>query len=128
MSGTGMTKISFNGNSKQCETTEALGVLLDEFNHEATFELWIEIAGGPFMGMLRNGENAFLMYLRFAGDAGVPSRAAVPRPGTATFRLSNGQIDEYPLSWCLEVDQCYQAIAYFFVNEGTKPDWIHWHN
>jgi hypothetical protein len=121
-------KITFNDELKRCDSIEALGVLLDEFDQEAMFELWIQIHGGSSMSMLRNGQNAFLMYLRFAGDAGFTSRAAHPRPGKSTFRLANGQIDEYPLSWCVDdLEQCYKAIAYFFVNDGLKPEWIRWH-
>jgi hypothetical protein len=78
--GTRTMKITFNDELKSCDSIEALGVLLDEFDQKAMFELWIEIAGGPSMSMLRHGPNAFLMYLRFAGDAEFTSRATHPRP------------------------------------------------
>lgn len=58
---------------------EALGVLLDQFDQETVFELWIQTHAGSSMSMLCNGP------------------------------------------------QCYKAIAYFFVNEGAKPEWIRWH-
>jgi len=38
--------------------------------------------------------------------------------------MSNGQVDVYPLSWCIDVKQCYKAVAYFCVNEGAKPDGV----
>lgn len=42
--------------------------------------------------------------------------------GTASFRLSNDQqVDEYPLSWCIEIEQCYKALTCSFVNNGEKP-------
>jgi hypothetical protein len=78
--------------------------------------------------MLRNGDTAWLMYIRYPGDAGFSSRGDTRRSGTAEFRLSNGQVDEYPLAWCVDIEQCYMAVAYFFVNNGGRPEWIHWHD
>jgi len=75
--------------------------------------------------MLRNGTNAWLMYLRHhEGDNGFTSQGETGRIGVASYELSNGQVDEYPLSWCIEIEQCYKALAYFFVNEGSKPEWV----
>ena len=37
-----------------------------------------------------------------------------------------GQIDEHPRSWSIDVEQGYKAIAYFYVNDGARPAWIHW--
>jgi hypothetical protein len=110
-----------------CESIEAFSIELDVFDGEPAFELWLRVPNGTSMSMLRNGPNAFLMYLRFRGDSGFTSRASPAKPGTASFRLSNGQEDEYPLSWCIDVEQCYKALAYFFVNNGDKPDWVQWH-
>ena len=27
----------------------------------------------------------------------------------------------------IDVEQCYKALAFFFVNEGAQPDWVSWH-
>jgi len=77
--------------------------------------------------MLRNGEHAWLMYLRQAGDSGLNSVGNEQRAGVEKYVLSNGQTDEYPLAWCIEIEQCYKAMAYFFVNEGERPGWVNWH-
>ncbi|WP_247661421.1 Imm1 family immunity protein [Ideonella alba] len=77
--------------------------------------------------MLRNSGNAWLMYLRHAGDSGFVSFGEAGRAGTEKYLLSHGQEDEYPLAWCIELEQCYKAIAYFYVNEGAMPDWVQWH-
>ena len=122
-----MIEVTFNGQTKHCESIEAFSLELDVFDGELAFELWLRVPNGTSMSMLRNGPNAFLMYLRFPGDSGFTSRASPAKPGTASFRLSNGQEDEYPLSWCIDVEQCYKALAYFFVNNGDKPDWVQWH-
>lgn len=79
------------------------------------------------LSMLRDGANAFLMYLRAEGDAGFTSRGASGRSGTAAFRLGNGQQDEYPLSWCVGIDEYYKALVHFFSHNGDRPDFILWH-
>jgi len=79
------------------------------------------------LSMLRSGANAFLMYLRYEGDSGYTSRGHLDRSGVASYVLANGQVDEYPLAWCIDPEQCYRAIACFFANDGARPDGIDWH-
>lgn len=67
------------------------------------------------------------MYLRYEGDSGFISQGEPSAHGVALYELANGQVDEYPLAWCIDVEQCYKALAYFFVNEGAQPDWVSWH-
>ena len=43
-----------------------------------------------------------------------------------SYRLSNGQTDEYPAAWCVPVEDCYKTLAYFFVNRGLRPEWLAW--
>jgi hypothetical protein len=121
-----MVNITFNGEPVPITTVEELGASLDRFDKESQFELWVSVPDGPSMSMLRNGSCAWLMYLRFNGDAGFVSRGDVAKTGDASYTLSNGQVDEYPLSWCIDLEQCYRAISYFFVNEGAQPSWIAW--
>jgi hypothetical protein len=91
------------------------------------FELWIFAQDESSMMMLRNGTNAWLMYLRRNdGDSGFRSSGDPGLTGVADYTLSNGQVDEYPLAWCINVEQCYKAISFFYVSDGTKPDWIKW--
>jgi hypothetical protein len=122
-----MIAFDFNGEKLQPTSTEEMGCLLDRVDKSPMFELWAAVSKGPSLCMLRTGGDAWLMYLRQEGDSGFSSRSPVERLGTAEFRLSNGQRDEYPLSWCIDVEQCYKAMAYFFENAGAKPDWITWH-
>ena len=122
-----MVTITFNGECQSIATIERFSVALDRFYKTEQFELWVLFEGGPSVCMLRNGENAWLMYLRFEGDSGYTSHKKNSKPGSASYVLSNGQVDEYPHSWCIDVEQCFKALAYFFVNKGAKPDWISWH-
>jgi hypothetical protein len=121
-----LIEVMFNERRNRCNSVWAFEELLKHFDEEATFELWLKTNHGPMICMLRNEANAFLMYLRAEGDAGFTSRST-EISGTATFRLSNGQEDEYPLSWCVEIADCYKALVLFFSNNGDKPDSIIWH-
>jgi hypothetical protein len=87
----------------------------------AEFELWLSVVEGPSLCMLRNGDHAFLMYLRFPGDSGFVSGGGADIGAHVQYKLSTGQIDEYPQSWCVPVEQCFKALAYFFVNGGATP-------
>lgn len=122
-----MASVTFNGESHSISSIEEFGVALNDFNATEQFEIWVSVQGGPSMCMLRNGQNAWLMYLRFEGDSGFVSQAPLTKPGAASYVLANGQVDEYPLAWCINIEQCYKAMAYFFVNDGAMPSWVSWY-
>jgi len=122
-----MVAITFNDQPESIASIEEFGIALDRFDRTPKFELWLSIEGGPSVCMLRNGKHAWLMYLRFEGDSGFVSRGESSAQGGVSYKLANGQIDEYPLAWCIDVEQCYKVLAYFFVNEGAQPDWVSWH-
>ncbi|MCY1236227.1 hypothetical protein D9M72_488730 [compost metagenome] len=99
---------------------------LDLIQSTSRFELWVSVPDGPSMCMLRNGENAWLMYLREPGDSGFRSSGDPHRPGLGVFTLSNGQVDEYPLAWCIDVAHCRQALVDFRDRNGARPESITW--
>lgn len=120
-------KIAFNGTDEMVETLEALDVTLDRLDREPMFELWLSVEDGPALCMLRNSEHAWLMHLNFNGDSGLVSKGDPDAAGVVSYRLSNGQVDEYPRSWCIDLESCYKALAYFFVNDGLRYSVIEWH-
>lgn len=119
--------ILFNGHTEDIVSIEGLGRALDRFSQVPQFELWASVAQGPSMCMLRNEVNAWLMYLRHDGDSGFTSVGDPTRIGAEKFMLINGQDDEYPLAWCIELEQCFKAVSYFYVNLGARPAWVQWH-
>jgi hypothetical protein len=121
-----VTQITFNGDTEDIESIESLGQALDRFDQCQQFELVCSVPSGPSLFMLRNGDLAWLMYLSRQGAAGSHSQGDPNNEGSAPFRLSNGQVDEYPVSWCIELEQCYKAVSYFFVNGGEIPSWVQW--
>ena len=51
-------------------------------------------------------------------------------PGGASMsmlRNSEHAFLMYPRSWCIPLEECYKALAYFFVNDGMRPEWLQWH-
>jgi len=121
-----MIEVSFNGSNQHVESVEELACALDEFDEQDQFELWCSVPEGPSLCMLRSGARAWLMYLCFPEDAGHHSVGDTERNGTNSFLLSNGQVDEYPAAWCIDLEQCYKAVAYFFVNVGDRAPWVNW--
>jgi hypothetical protein len=119
-----MIIVTFNGTEELMNEIDEFGAALDRFDAQLIFELWLNAPGGASMSMLRNSQHAFLMYLREFGDSGFVS---VGEEAADMYTLSNGQMDEYPRSWCSPLEECYKALAYFFVNDGMRPEWLQWH-
>jgi allantoinase len=94
--------------------------------------LFLERPGdGPVLSALTNGDRGWLMYLRDnEGDPGFSSRDTShlgPPDQMLKFRLSNGQVDEYPVSWTLPIAEVVRAFEYFFEYRQRAP-WITWHD
>lgn len=93
-------------------------------------EIWVYSENDEqMMSALINGEIGWLMYLREEGDSGFSSRNSDytgDENAVAEFSFSNGEISEYPLSWCLPVEEIDKALLYF--EENYKPPmFITWH-
>ena len=85
---------------------------------------------GSILFALTDGQLGLLMYLREIGDAGFSSRNpdyVGPKDARVTFRLSNGQPDEFPAEWCYPLPVVERAIEHF-VTTGKPPTFIKWHN
>lgn len=119
-------ELSFNGATVPINSIEDLSRILDRFEREPQFELWISTADGPVMGMLRNGDHAWPMHMARNGDSGVVTRGNRQTQGTCAYTLANGQIDEYPLSRCVGIEECFKAIFYFYANDGARYDFVSW--
>ncbi len=82
------------------------------------------------MKLLASGKHAWLMHLRHHdGDSGFsslnPAYDGSPN-ATVPFRLSNGQLDIYPLAWMISRERALQAIEHFLLT-GDRAPWITWH-
>jgi ribosomal protein L7/L12 len=112
-------------------------------------EIWVSVdAGGPSLAALMNTNVGWLMYLRHNdGDPGFSSRNPMydesdatlgglafdgqfgrERVPVITYRLSNGQKDEFPASWALPESDIMRALEYFVQHEGRRPSFVQWHD
>lgn len=77
-------------------------------------EVWMQQTDSwPSICALINGEAAWLMFLRFEGDAGFTTRNpdySGPRKAVIEYYLSNGQRDEYPASLNITTSEALRAL------------------
>lgn len=93
-------------------------------------EIWINSGGSPAILALLNGDIGWLMYLRCNGDAGFSSRNPDYHgdlDALTDYRLSNGQMDQYPTTWALPKAKIYAALAHFVEHRERSPS-VQWHD
>jgi Immunity protein Imm1 len=94
-------------------------------------EVWINHSGGwPALCALINGEAAWLMFMRYEGDAGFSTRNplyAGPEKAFIEYHLSNGQYDEYPAAWNITTAEAIRGLEFFFEEAAMAP-WLHWYD
>jgi len=102
---------------------------LAQVAHSQFSEVWIFRAPGwPTICALLNGEAAWLMYMRYKGDAGFSTRNPKytgPHKAMIEYHLSNGQCDEYPAAWNITTAEALRALEYFFEEKAMAP-WLTW--
>lgn len=122
--------LNVHGEAVAIATRQDLQQALTRARSLAQCELWLTMAveaeQGPAICMLRNGGSAWLMYLSGQDDASYHSLGDEEEQGDCSYRLANGQVDEYPAAWCMEVEQCQRALAEFFITGGARPAAIVW--
>lgn len=100
------------------------------FPNDGHSELWLTLPDGSFISALINRDRALVIFGRHDGDPGLSSRSRDTSPDQAQeleFSLSNGQRDEYPLSWTIPIRDALAAFDYAFVHQEAAP-WITWHD
>ncbi|MGK5045628.1 Imm1 family immunity protein [Janthinobacterium sp. GB4P2] len=123
-------ELNLHGEPRVIDSILALEQALQEARALAQCELWLTLATdaeqGPALCMLRNGGNAWLMYLSGQDDLSFHTLGDEEETGECSYLLSNGQVDEYPEAWCVEVEQCQRAFVAFFRTGGARPAGIAW--
>jgi len=122
---TRMIELTLNDRRMDSASEAALDASLNAAFAEPAFELWATVPEGPAMCMLRSGADAWLMYLRGDGDAGFRS-VGVEHAGSATYTLGNGQVDEYPRAWSIDLESCREAFRGFCRQGGARPEGVTW--
>ena len=122
--------LNLHGEARAVDSILALEQMLQEARTLAQCELWLTLATdaeqGSALCMLRNGGNAWLMYLSGQDDLSFHSLGDEEADGVCSYLLANGQVDVYPEAWCVDVEQCQRAFVAFFKTGGARPDAIAW--
>lgn len=123
-------ELNLHGEALAIATLADLQQALIRAQSLAQCELWLTMAEdaeqGPALCMLKNGGNAWLMYLSGQDDASYHSLGDEEDDGECSYWLANGQVDVYPAAWCIDVALCHRAMAAFFASRGGLPGAIAW--
>lgn len=122
-----MIKFSINNADINIETERYLNKKLNTIRTNKYNELCISGFGTSSLTVLINSKKAFLMYLRNEDDAGFNSMSSInDTEKTIDFLLSNGQMDQYPLHFLVNIDLAEKAILkYYKTGEMWQGiDWI----
>ncbi|MFA6070923.1 MAG: Imm1 family immunity protein [Janthinobacterium sp.] len=123
-------ELNLHGEPHVMDSLLALEQALTDARALAQCEVWLTLATdaeqGPALCMLRNGGNAWLMYLSGQDDRSFHSLGDEEETGECSYLLSNGQVDEYPEAWCVDVEHCQRAFVAFFRTGGARPASIAW--
>ena len=101
-----------------------------EARSEIYAEIWVDHGDYPALCALVNGDQAWLMYLRYNGDAGFSSRNPGyegAREAVVDYVLGNGQRDQDPAFWADPTAEVFAALEWFAANKGSPPS-ITWFN
>jgi len=144
-----LVNLSVNSHGSLIASAAELRQELTAFAAEQFREIWVSVdQGGPSLAALLNGNIGWLMYLRHNnGDTGFSSRNPTFEDSNAAhnslafvsrfngelvpvikYRLSNGQVDQYPASWALPEQEIMCALEYFVEHEGDRAPFVHWHD
>ena len=105
---------------------EEMDLFLCEVESSSNAEVWLYSDLGSSICMLKNGSYMFLMFLEHIEDEGVVSSGDSNTDDMVEFVLANGQVDQYPKSWCIEAELALKGLAYFYFNNGIKSEYIEW--
>lgn len=119
--------VTVNERCYEGESIEGFGYLLNEIDGLINAEVWLASLNGKTILFLKSAKNALLVYFTDKDDDGVHSIGDENRQGKFQIQLPHDNIsDEYPLSWCIDLESAYKALSYFFVNDGEKSPYINW--
>lgn len=119
-----------DGEAVETETPSELRPHVEALELRGVSEVWIELGeeSEPCLCILVSEELGWLMYLREVEDPGFSSRNPAyegPSDAMRSFRLSNGQVDEYPVAWCFPLD-VLKAASLVFLETGERSTEVDW--
>ena len=118
--------VTINGERTTSPHVQAVATLWEHIARLEDAEVWFSVKDGPALCLLKGGRYMFLAYLPSAGAPGYRTVGNADRSGSFRVPLSNGQVDEYALAWCVEAAAAYEAVLYFLLNEGKRTPDVEW--
>jgi len=107
-------ELDINNVLHEVTNVDKLRARLAQLTQTQFSEVWIRhTADWPAVCALINGEAAWLMYMRYEGDAGFSTRNPQytgPHKAMIEYYLSNGQCDEYPAAWNITTAEALRAL------------------
>jgi len=123
-------ELNLHGRAYAITSLAQLQQLLLQARALSQCELWLTLDGDagdkPALCMLRNGGNAWLMYVSPDDDASYHSVGDEEQEGECSYLLANGQCDLYPEAWCVALALCEQAMVQFYRHAGAHPAAVAW--
>jgi hypothetical protein len=110
-------QVTIPGDGPERETALAeLAAELASLSATGFAEIWVDHGGFPALCALVNGEQGWLMWVRYDGDAGFSSRNpgySGPSSIEIEYMLANGQVDRYPAAWAYSRALVFDALQSF---------------
>lgn len=103
---------------------------MNSWDNERYKEIWIDGEKEWSLMALINGDWGWLMYLNQDTQECFTSRNpdyTGLEDETMEFYLSNGQLDHYPMSYIIHIEQIEKALNYF-EKYHKLPNFIMWHD
>lgn len=115
-----------NGNSKIINSIEEYKSFYAQYENEKYLEINISTENNKSIIALLNENYLIAVFLRFDGDSGFYTiNEENNSEELISFKLSNGQIDEYPLNYLIDRKKIDDIINYFIIKEDMT-DTIKW--
>lgn len=125
MAGCGRACSNLAGRKLLVQNEEELREHLSPVCEGRPAEVWLEDSESGTLLLLSHGREAFLMHL-YVGE-GWTTRAAEAEETAGGFILSNGQVDEFPSSWVVPLQQAMDALLHFSLH-GERAPGLNWHD
>ena len=122
--------VSLPGEGETASEVTRLERELSALPSDAIAEIWVDHDRFPALCVLVNGENTFLTFFRYDGDAGFYSlnpEHTGQGDVMIEYELSNGQVDKYPLSSSYPASKVKEALIHF-ARTKRVPSWLEWGN
>jgi hypothetical protein len=119
--------LTIDGQEQRGLSDTEVATLVEAAIAKGAGELWLTRYEDDSLGLLIEPARVFFTYLAFDGDSGVIARdpEAQGSPETASFILSNGQVDDIPYEETLPKDGA-RFVVQHFVDTGELAPWVTW--